>query len=76
MRQRSTSGGANGAIKGFYARLGYAGRGTMPSKGLPLPGRFLQARLGKLQGTAGDLIASAQARTDDHVPAEADGGTP
>jgi GNAT superfamily N-acetyltransferase len=41
-------GGAGKSIKGFYARLGYAGRGTMLSKGLPLPGRFLEARLRKL----------------------------
>ena len=47
-------GGASGSIKGFYARLGYAGRGTMLSKGLPLPGRFLEVRLQKLQGAGGD----------------------
>ena len=58
-----TLGGARAEIKGFYVRLGYAGRGTMLSKGLPLPGRFLDARLGKLQATAGDLIASNQAES-------------
>jgi GNAT superfamily N-acetyltransferase len=40
--------GASDDSKGFYARLGYAGRGTMMHKGLPLPGRFLEARLRKL----------------------------
>jgi GNAT superfamily N-acetyltransferase len=40
--------GANDDSKGFYARLGYAGRGTMMHKGLPLPGRFLEARLRQL----------------------------
>jgi GNAT superfamily N-acetyltransferase len=42
--------GATDDSKGFYARLGYAGRGTMMHKGLPLPGRFLEARLRKLAG--------------------------
>ena len=55
-------GGAGGAIKGFYTRLGYAGRGSMLSKGLPLPGRFLGARLRKLQGVAGDPIVSRTAQ--------------
>jgi GNAT superfamily N-acetyltransferase len=44
--------GANEDSKGFYARLGYAGRGTMMHKGLPLPGRFLEARLRKLARAA------------------------
>ena len=38
-------GGAGGDVKGFYARMGYSGRGSMMRKGLPLPGRSLQARL-------------------------------
>lgn len=42
--------GASDDSKGFYARLGYAGRGTMMHKGLPLPGHFLEARLRKLAG--------------------------
>ena len=40
--------GSNAESKGFYERLGYAGRGTMMHKGLPLPGRFLEARLRKM----------------------------
>jgi GNAT superfamily N-acetyltransferase len=44
--------GASDDSKGFYARLGYAGRGTMMHKGLPLPGRFLEARLRKLAAAA------------------------
>jgi len=41
-------GGARGGVKGFYAQMGYSGRGSMMSKGLPLPGRLLEARLRKL----------------------------
>ena len=44
--------GATEESKGFYARLGYAGRGTMMHKGLPLPGPFLEARLRKLAGAS------------------------
>jgi GNAT superfamily N-acetyltransferase len=44
--------GASKESKGFYVRLGYAGKGTMMHKGLPLPGRFLDARLRKLAGAA------------------------
>ena len=45
---RGISLGANDESKGFYQRLGYAGRGSMMHKGLPLPGRLLEARLRKL----------------------------
>ena len=41
-------GGAGGDVKGFYTHLGYSGRGSMMSKGLPLPGRLLEARLRRL----------------------------
>lgn len=41
--------GADEGAVGFYRRLGYAGRGAMMHKGLPLPGPFLAARLRKLQ---------------------------
>ena len=41
-------GGAQGGVKGFYAQMGYSGRGSMMSKDLPLPGRLLEARLRKL----------------------------
>lgn len=58
--------GATPEGKGFYARLGYAGRGTMMHKGLPLPGRFLQARLRKLGAAAGG--------TPEGGPAAASGG--
>ena len=44
--------GASDDAKGFYQRLGYAGRGSMMHKGLPLPGRFQEARLRKLQEAA------------------------
>jgi GNAT superfamily N-acetyltransferase len=44
--------GTSDDSKGFYARLGYAGRGTMMHKGLPLPGPFLEARLRKLTSAA------------------------
>jgi GNAT superfamily N-acetyltransferase len=71
-----TLGGASGDIKGFYVRLGYAGRGTMLSKALPLPGRFLEARLGRLQGTAGDLIVSRDTRIDDRAAPRAERGRP
>ncbi len=39
--------GAARDVRGFYARLGYAGRGAMMHKGLPLPGRAVEARLRK-----------------------------
>ena len=38
--------------KAFYQRLGYAGRGSMMHKGLPLPGRFQEARLRKLRAAS------------------------
>lgn len=44
--------GASAEAKGFYVRLGYAGRGVMMHKGLPLPGRFLEARLRNLRDSA------------------------
>ena len=49
-------GGASADIKGFYRHMGYGGRGTMMSKALPLPGRFLEARLRRLKRAAGDLV--------------------
>jgi len=49
-------GGATADIKGFYNHLGYGGRGTMMSKALPAPGRFLEAKLRRLKGAAGDLV--------------------
>jgi GNAT superfamily N-acetyltransferase len=48
--------GAEDESKGFYARLGYAGRGTMMRKGLPLPGAFLQARLRRLAANPVEVI--------------------
>jgi hypothetical protein len=48
--------GAVDESKGFYTRLGYAGRGTMMRKGLPLPGSFLQARLRKLAAEADRVV--------------------
>jgi GNAT superfamily N-acetyltransferase len=69
-------GGASGEIKGFYTHLGYAGRGTMLSKGLPLPGPFLEARLRKRQDAAGDLIVGNHASTQHDVADATDGGTP
>jgi len=49
--------GAERGVAGFYRRLGYAGRGPLMQKGLPLPGRSLEARLRRLA-----------ARTDDAGP--------
>jgi len=43
-------GGAEGEIKTFYARLGFSDRGSMMSKGLPLAGRFLEARVQRANG--------------------------
>jgi GNAT superfamily N-acetyltransferase len=53
--------GAEEDARVFYQRLGYAGRGAMMHKGLPLPGRLLEARLRKLErelipDTAGGAI--------------------
>jgi len=59
-RARAISLGANDESKGFYARLGYAGRGTMMQKGLPLSGPFLEARLRKLTSEASATDASAR----------------
>jgi GNAT superfamily N-acetyltransferase len=39
--------GADDDVRGFYARLGYAGRGTVLHKGLPVPGRAGAARVRK-----------------------------
>ncbi|HET7769385.1 MAG TPA: GNAT family N-acetyltransferase, partial [Chloroflexota bacterium] len=39
--------------RGFYQRLGYAGRGSLMQKGFPLPGRLLEARLKKLAREVG-----------------------
>jgi GNAT superfamily N-acetyltransferase len=44
--------GAGGPETGFYRRLGYAGRGPIMRKALPLPGAFLAARLRRLEGAA------------------------
>lgn len=49
---RGISLGTSAESKGFYQRLGYAGRGSMMQKGLPLPGRLLEARLRKLAAGA------------------------
>jgi GNAT superfamily N-acetyltransferase len=46
--------GAERDVRGFYARLGYAGRGAMLHKGLPLPGRSVEARLRKLAAEGDD----------------------
>lgn len=53
--------GADARTKGFYARLGYAGRGVMMHKGLPLRGRFLEARLRKLRDAAAGISDGASA---------------
>jgi NAD(P)-dependent dehydrogenase (short-subunit alcohol dehydrogenase family)/ribosomal protein S18 acetylase RimI-like enzyme len=45
--------GADRDTRGFYARLGYAGRGAMMHKGLPLPGPAVEARLRKLAAASG-----------------------
>ena len=45
--------GASDDARGFYQRLGYAGRGSLMQKGLPLPGRLLEARLRKLTAEVG-----------------------
>ena len=44
--------GAVDEARGFYQRLGYAGRGSMMQKGLPLRSRFLEARLRKIGAAA------------------------
>jgi GNAT superfamily N-acetyltransferase len=49
--------GAGRDTKGFYARLGYAGRGPMMHKGLPLPGPSLEARLRRLAAESGEAGA-------------------
>lgn len=41
-------GGADGDLKEFFIRVGYHGRHSMMSKGLPECGRFQQARRRKL----------------------------
>ncbi|HEU5314950.1 MAG TPA: hypothetical protein VFX49_02495 [Chloroflexota bacterium] len=46
---RGISLGADETAAGFYRRLGYAGRGAMMHRALPLPGPFLAARLRRLQ---------------------------
>jgi GNAT superfamily N-acetyltransferase len=46
--------GAEREVVGFYRRLGYAGRGALMQKGLPLPGRALDARLRRLATPPGD----------------------
>jgi len=48
----SISLGAGEDVVGFYRRLGYAGRGPMMRKELPLPGAFLAARLRRLEAAA------------------------
>ena len=37
-------GGANAENRGFYWRLGFAGRGSLMQKGLPLASRFIAER--------------------------------
>jgi GNAT superfamily N-acetyltransferase len=46
--------GAERGVVGFYRRLGYAGRGALQQKGLPLPGRAVEARLRRLADRPGD----------------------
>ncbi|HEY3186851.1 MAG TPA: GNAT family N-acetyltransferase [Solirubrobacteraceae bacterium] len=46
--------GADADVAGFYCRLGYAGRGPMMHRALPLPGRFLEERLRRPETTAGE----------------------
>ena len=41
---------------GFYARMGYTGRGSMVSKGLPLSSPFVEARVQKLIGPGARLM--------------------
>ena len=53
--------GADGDEAGFYRRLGYAGRGPMLHKALPLPGAFLAARLRKPEGAAGEAMGAPDA---------------
>ncbi len=56
-------GGASVDIKGFYRHLGHDGRGTMMSKALPLPGRFLEAKFRRLKGTEGSLLVGDRPTT-------------
>lgn len=46
--------GAAEAERGFYRRLGYRGKHSM-HKELPLPGRFLELHLSRLEARLGDL---------------------
>lgn len=46
-------GGANTENRGFYWRLGFAGRGSLMHKGLPLAGRFIAERRKRAAGHDG-----------------------
>lgn len=56
--------GARKGAKGFYERLGYHGHDTYRHKGLPLPGRSVQLRVGRWLASIGDLDRGEVVRVD------------